>query len=272
MDNDWHERDGQSLCQSGVVARTGTIDFPFDLAGSPFSAAQPYLGSSQRLRPTCIPLPAARRSLRTPLDVNVSIDNRLGSHWVAEQYGCRMKWEYRARYRGPPSSHAGGYHQHSGLGASASPPKSLSRAKITPSPTSSKAPSDTDTRTPPKRGRGRPQKVLPVDEVFASAKLSKVARKESNLLTPKHPVGRPIKYPVPTDNIPSAPKRMVGRPRKLELNKATGSRKSLELWNMVENKSMIDPAHDGLIAALAQSLATSMVASASHDKCVKLWA
>lgn len=46
---------------------------------------------------------------------------------------------------------------------------------------------------------------------------------------------------------------------------------SLELWNMVEKQSMTVPAHDGLIAALAQSAATGMVASASHDKCVKLW-
>lgn len=30
-------------------------------------------------------------------------------------------------------------------------------------------------------------------------------------------------------------------------------------------------AHDGLIAALAQSALTGMVASASHDKSVKLW-
>ncbi|BBM98641.1 hypothetical protein Mp_1g15050 [Marchantia polymorpha subsp. ruderalis] len=50
-----------------------------------------------------------------------------------------------------------------------------------------------------------------------------------------------------------------------------GCYQSLELWNMVENKSMTVPAHDGLIAALAQSPATGMVASASHDKCVKLW-
>lgn len=40
---------------------------------------------------------------------------------------------------------------------------------------------------------------------------------------------------------------------------------------MAENKSMTIPAHDGLIAALAASEATGMVASASHDKSVKLW-
>jgi len=50
-----------------------------------------------------------------------------------------------------------------------------------------------------------------------------------------------------------------------------GCYQSLELWNMIENKSMTVPAHGGLIAALAQSSATGMVASASHDKCVKLW-
>ncbi|KAJ7523936.1 hypothetical protein O6H91_18G069300 [Diphasiastrum complanatum] len=50
-----------------------------------------------------------------------------------------------------------------------------------------------------------------------------------------------------------------------------GCYQSLELWNMAENKSMTVSAHEGLIAALAQSPATGMVASASHDKCVKLW-
>ncbi|KAJ7533570.1 hypothetical protein O6H91_13G055100 [Diphasiastrum complanatum] len=50
-----------------------------------------------------------------------------------------------------------------------------------------------------------------------------------------------------------------------------GCYQSLELWNMAENKSMTVTAHEGLIAALAQSPATGMVASASHDKCVKLW-
>ncbi|CAM6079795.1 unnamed protein product [Sphagnum tenellum] len=50
-----------------------------------------------------------------------------------------------------------------------------------------------------------------------------------------------------------------------------GCYQSLELWNMVEKQSMTVPAHEGLIAALAQSSATGMVASASHDKCVKLW-
>lgn len=46
---------------------------------------------------------------------------------------------------------------------------------------------------------------------------------------------------------------------------------SLELWNMSENKTMTLSAHDGLIAALAASPVTGLVASASHDKFVKLW-
>lgn len=40
---------------------------------------------------------------------------------------------------------------------------------------------------------------------------------------------------------------------------------------MAENKRMSVHAHDGLIVALAQSQHTGMVASASHDKSVKLW-
>ncbi|CAI9107446.1 OLC1v1006797C1 [Oldenlandia corymbosa var. corymbosa] len=50
-----------------------------------------------------------------------------------------------------------------------------------------------------------------------------------------------------------------------------GGLRSLELWNMVENKSMTVPAHENIIAALAQSPVTGMVASASHDSSVKLW-
>ncbi|RVX19509.1 Transcriptional corepressor LEUNIG [Vitis vinifera] len=46
---------------------------------------------------------------------------------------------------------------------------------------------------------------------------------------------------------------------------------SLELWNMSENKTMTLSAHDGLIAALAVSTVSGLVASASHDKIVKLW-
>ncbi|GKV42053.1 hypothetical protein SLEP1_g49504 [Rubroshorea leprosula] len=50
-----------------------------------------------------------------------------------------------------------------------------------------------------------------------------------------------------------------------------GSYQSLELWNMVENKTMALTAHEGLIAALAVSTTTGLIASASHDKFVKLW-
>ncbi|XP_039138000.1 transcriptional corepressor LEUNIG_HOMOLOG-like isoform X1 [Dioscorea cayenensis subsp. rotundata] len=50
-----------------------------------------------------------------------------------------------------------------------------------------------------------------------------------------------------------------------------GGYQSLALWNMVENRTMSVQAHDGLIAALAQSPLTGMVASGSHDKSVKLW-
>ncbi|KAF3505962.1 hypothetical protein F2Q69_00009711 [Brassica cretica] len=50
-----------------------------------------------------------------------------------------------------------------------------------------------------------------------------------------------------------------------------GCYQSLELWNMSENKTMTLPAHEGLIASLAVSTATGLVASASHDKLVKLW-
>ncbi|KAL6953547.1 hypothetical protein U1Q18_045646 [Sarracenia purpurea var. burkii] len=50
-----------------------------------------------------------------------------------------------------------------------------------------------------------------------------------------------------------------------------GGLQSLELWNMPENKSMTVPAHENIIAALAQSPVTGMVASASHDSSVKLW-
>ncbi|KAI3749624.1 hypothetical protein L2E82_20238 [Cichorium intybus] len=47
-----------------------------------------------------------------------------------------------------------------------------------------------------------------------------------------------------------------------------GGLRSLELWNMAENKSMTVSAHDNIIAALAQSAVTGMVASASHDSSV----
>lgn len=50
-----------------------------------------------------------------------------------------------------------------------------------------------------------------------------------------------------------------------------GGYQSLELWNMAENKCMTIPAHEGVISALAVSPLTGMVASASHDKSVKIW-
>lgn len=46
---------------------------------------------------------------------------------------------------------------------------------------------------------------------------------------------------------------------------------SFELWDMREGKTMTLNAHDGLIAALAVSNVTGLIASASHDKFVKLW-
>ncbi|KAK9268153.1 hypothetical protein L1049_010595 [Liquidambar formosana] len=51
-----------------------------------------------------------------------------------------------------------------------------------------------------------------------------------------------------------------------------GGYQSLELWNPTESsKTMTVPAHNGFIAALADSPQTEIVASASHDQCVKLW-
>ncbi|XP_061349712.1 transcriptional corepressor LEUNIG_HOMOLOG-like isoform X2 [Gastrolobium bilobum] len=50
-----------------------------------------------------------------------------------------------------------------------------------------------------------------------------------------------------------------------------GGYQSLELWDMTENKCMTKPAHECVISALAQSPVTGMVASASHDKSVKIW-
>ncbi|KAG0447762.1 hypothetical protein HPP92_028155 [Vanilla planifolia] len=51
-----------------------------------------------------------------------------------------------------------------------------------------------------------------------------------------------------------------------------GGCQTLELWHMVADKVVMTvQAHDGLIPALAQSPVSGMVASASHDKSVKLW-
>jgi WD40 repeat protein len=46
---------------------------------------------------------------------------------------------------------------------------------------------------------------------------------------------------------------------------------SIELWSIQDKKNITIPAHEGLIEALAQSPVTGMIASASHDKTVKLW-
>lgn len=47
---------------------------------------------------------------------------------------------------------------------------------------------------------------------------------------------------------------------------------SLELWSPAESsKTWAVHAHKGLIAGLADSPENEMVASASHDHCVKLW-
>ncbi|EEF48322.1 WD-repeat protein, putative [Ricinus communis] len=50
-----------------------------------------------------------------------------------------------------------------------------------------------------------------------------------------------------------------------------GCYETLELWNMAEKKTMTLPAHDKLVSALAVSNVTGLVASASHDKLIKLW-
>lgn len=45
----------------------------------------------------------------------------------------------------------------------------------------------------------------------------------------------------------------------------------MELWSVTDNQRMTVQAHEGQIAALAQSPVTGLVASASHDRTVKLW-
>ncbi|KAL0924283.1 hypothetical protein M5K25_005099 [Dendrobium thyrsiflorum] len=50
-----------------------------------------------------------------------------------------------------------------------------------------------------------------------------------------------------------------------------GCYQSLELWDMQESNTMTLAAHEGLIAALAVSNVNGLVASASHDKFIKLW-
>ncbi|XP_038997055.1 transcriptional corepressor LEUNIG_HOMOLOG-like isoform X2 [Hibiscus syriacus] len=51
-----------------------------------------------------------------------------------------------------------------------------------------------------------------------------------------------------------------------------GGYQCLELWNPNEsNKTFAVEAHRGLISSLADCLQTEMIASASHDQCVKIW-
>lgn len=50
-----------------------------------------------------------------------------------------------------------------------------------------------------------------------------------------------------------------------------GSHESLELWDMTENKTRTLHAHEKLVATLAASNVTGLVASASNDNYVKLW-
>ncbi|CAN8315760.1 unnamed protein product [Cochlearia groenlandica] len=50
-----------------------------------------------------------------------------------------------------------------------------------------------------------------------------------------------------------------------------GGYQSLDLWNTTENKCMSILAHECVISALAQTPSTGMMASASHDKSVKIW-
>ncbi|KAB1209193.1 Transcriptional corepressor LEUNIG [Morella rubra] len=50
-----------------------------------------------------------------------------------------------------------------------------------------------------------------------------------------------------------------------------GCYQTLELWNTSENKKMTVHAHEKLVSALAVSGVTGLVASASHDKHVKVW-
>ncbi|CAH1428040.1 unnamed protein product [Lactuca virosa] len=65
---------------------------------------------------------------------------------------------------------------------------------------------------------------------------------------------------------------VIGCYQSLELwNMSQNKTMSLELWNMSQNKTMTLSAHEGLIASLAMSTATGLVASASHDKIIKLW-
>ncbi|KAL2341878.1 hypothetical protein Fmac_009818 [Flemingia macrophylla] len=58
----------------------------------------------------------------------------------------------------------------------------------------------------------------------------------------------------------------------VETNSLLYNLETLELWSPGENnKTLVVPAHKGLIVGLADSPEGELVASASHDHCVKLW-
>ncbi|VAI40826.1 unnamed protein product [Triticum turgidum subsp. durum] len=50
-----------------------------------------------------------------------------------------------------------------------------------------------------------------------------------------------------------------------------GGYQTVELWSVSDNQRNVVAAHEGLIAALAHSPLTGSIASASHDRWVKLW-
>ncbi|KAL6848025.1 hypothetical protein ACP4OV_022153 [Aristida adscensionis] len=64
--------------------------------------------------------------------------------------------------------------------------------------------------------------------------------------------------------------RYMLQPFNLYFNQFAEYLNALELWDMAENRTMTVAAHDGLVSAVDSS-STGLVASTSHDKCVKLW-
>ncbi|KAK4789751.1 hypothetical protein SAY86_017055 [Trapa natans] len=50
-----------------------------------------------------------------------------------------------------------------------------------------------------------------------------------------------------------------------------GGYQTMAIWYLAENRSVTIPAHECVISALAQSPATGMIASTSHDKSIKIW-
>ncbi|KAL8127632.1 hypothetical protein AgCh_014513 [Apium graveolens] len=59
--------------------------------------------------------------------------------------------------------------------------------------------------------------------------------------------------------------------QQLQMQQMLWQRNLLELWNMSENKKLTLSAHTGLVASLAASTVNGLVASATHDRFVKLW-